>query len=271
MTANAMDDFAPELSEEIIELLDKAEQSDLEPEIIEVDQSVQPNYQTHTIERDYKYYISKFWHHIILLGILLFEASVWMLGKKYFISMEYSEFVASVLSFNIEAAYLYSASQRGLSFKVLAILLLAISINCLQYSAFSTDKNIPIYKDGIERELTQYKRELKEEASAIRIEEASIQEQMKVYLKHDQVSKGIERLKKSREAVRKRKDEYLERSDLLNSKIGKLEEKKRSISIVSSFGMLEEKTKVTIITFIVLQIGICIILPSLMDRIKGEA
>lgn len=209
---------------------------------------------------------------ILFIGILFFESTVWLLGKEYYQTMEYSVFASSVISFNLEAVYLYSSAQRELKYKVLAILLLAVSMNCLQHTAFSKDKNISSYKDDINRQVEIKTGELKALTNTqwpiLIKEQKSLQYQMQRYVDQNLITKGNMKLAEPKRILRTKIKEFKQERVELNKEISTLNKKIREISLFSSFSMLEQKTKVTIITFLILQIAICVLLPSIIKGVK---
>jgi hypothetical protein len=209
----------------------------------------------------------------LLIPIFLFEILVCVIGSQFYISIGYSNYSAIVLAVSIESFYMYFSSRSSVRAIVIKLILLTISITTLSYSAYLKDANvresiISLQKSIAEGELRLVS--IGNEEMDLKAKEREIEDDMKVYREHSKVSKGNKILGPRRLAIDS------ERASLKNERLLIKKSLKVSRGNLSSQGVFKNinilsiQTIMTILTFAVIQLSICIALPELVKDQKNQ-
>jgi hypothetical protein len=211
---------------------------------------------------------------VILFSIALFEVLVCILGTKFYTSMGYDFSSGLILAVTIEVFYMYFSSRKSWGSMFIKIVLLLVSISALTYSAYIKDQNVQNSIIHLDKSLQSSYLYLKlTENSLLNLKkiELSIEKDMKSYRDYDLITKGNRVLKPRRDALAKKRELLIEEKNKVLRKIKITNNARIDQGIISNIWILSMKTIMSILTFTILQISICVALPDVLDSLRGES
>ncbi|MCF8060461.1 MAG: hypothetical protein K9K67_14255 [Bacteriovoracaceae bacterium] len=171
---------------------------------------------------------------------------------------------------------MFASSQSDKRLVFFRFILLSLSMTFLGYSTYKSDENLVYFKadlvtekSNITSEIKHYERQLKRIEKDLNTLDGS----MKVYLKHDLVTKGLKTIAPERERLAQERGRVKASLAGLKNGLGKLNSRLVSVNLIDTLEILTIKTYVTLVTFFVFQTLICIILPDILSKVfikEGE-
>ncbi|OUS00273.1 hypothetical protein A9Q84_00035 [Halobacteriovorax marinus] len=207
----------------------------------------------------------------VLLPVIFFELLVCILGSKFYLSIGFDFFTSIVLAVTTETFYMYFSSMRSVKASFIRTVLLTVSITTLSYSAYQKDTNVMNLVNSLESDISESRNRLKEvstEIVSLKKEELNIERDMEVYRKHDLASKGNRVLAPRRLELSNRRIRLSGERGELRQFIEKKSTKLSSQSFIGNIKILTIQTLITIVTFSIIQLSICIALPQILTEIK---
>ena len=210
---------------------------------------------------------------IVLIPIIFFEILVCIIGSQFYTKIGYSLYSATVLAVTIEVFYMYFSSKKSFTATLLKIVLLSVSITTLSYSAYLKDSNVNENKTRLQKSITEGELRLSsilEDQRALKVKDQNVEKDMEIYRKHSMASKGNLVLGPRRSSINSQRSELkIERSSIIDSlNLGRAELSTQSV--IKNIGILTIQTLMTILTFSIIQIAICIALPDLINKLENK-